>query len=412
MTTRVFVTGLGPVCALGQKRETFWANLLAGRSSVDRLARLDGAPIEIGAETGPFEAESALNPRERRYDRATQLTLVAARVALEDAQLLRAGQALALDANRAGVVIGSSRGPAELLEHHLKNYFARGLPAVGPSVSPLTTLSNLSATVARRFVLRGPNLAVSSACSSGTQAIGTAFEMVRSARADVMLAGGAEACLTPFCMAMFDAAGILSRQIAAPRAAARPFDRDRDGIVLGDGAGLLVLESEAHARARGARLTCEICGFGSTCDAHSLTGMPEDGEGLIRAIEGALADAGHDARDVQHINAHGTGTVLGDRIETLAYKKAFGSHARALAISATKSTTGHLLGAAGGIEAIACALALAENIVPPTINLDHPDPDCDLDYVPHQARRMDVRAALSVSMGFGGNNACLVFKRA
>ncbi len=411
MSTRVLITGLGPLCSLGQDRETFWASLTAGRSGVRRLERLSGALVTIGAEAAPLQEAALLGPREMRYDRVAQLALLAAHAAWRDAGLSGAGGGLASASERTGVILGTSRGAAESLERHQQRFWERGVQSVSPHASPLTTAGNLSGIVALRFGLRGPNLTVSAACSSATQAIGLAFDAIRQGRADLMLAGGAEACLTPFCVAMLAAAGILSRRMDAPEAAARPFDRDRDGIVLGEGAGVIVLESEAHARARGARAWCELAGFGATCDAHSLTGIPEDGAGLARAIGLALADAGLAPEDVAHVNAHGTGTVVGDRAETAALKGAFGRHAGTLAVSATKSMTGHLLGAVGGIEAAACALAIASGIVPPTINLDHPDPQCDLDFVPHHARPQRVDVALSTAMGFGGNNACLAFKK-
>ena len=398
---RVFLSGRGPYCGLGNNSLDLGAGLLAGRSAVGRVSQLAGAPVEIGAEVA--EVVGGLGARERRLDRAAQLAIAAAAVAFEDAGLSSAD---GLD--RWGIVLGSSRGAAERLEHWHELYLRGGASAVGPHASPHTTAGNLSGAVARRFGLRGPALSVSAACASASQAIGLACDIIRGGRADVMLAGGTEACLTPFSMAMFDRAGILSHRPGPPSEACRPFDRDRDGIVVGEGAGLVVLESEEHARRRGAVRHAEILGYGSTCDALSLTAVPEDGAGLARAIGLALADARVRADAVDYVNAHGTGTRAGDRAETAAIKTALGDHARRVPISSTKSMTGHLIGASGGIEAIACALAIEAGAVPPTINLEHADPDCDLDYVPRESRRVRVRTTLSLSMGFGGTNTCLV----
>jgi len=405
------VTGLGPLCSLGDSAEALWSSLIAGRSGVTALARLAGLPVTIGAEVAHLEQHAALGARERRFDRSTQLALIAAHTALSDAGLLNDVR-FSQQAERAGAILGPSRGATEQLEAAIARFSERGWPGLGPHVSPFTTTGSLSAAVARRFGLRGPNLTVSAACSSATQALGAAFDIVRHGRANVMLAGGAEACLTPFCVGILDAAGILSHRNEAPAAASRPFDAERDGIVLGEGAGLLVLEAEEHARHRAARVYAEVAGFGASCDAFSLTGMPDNGEGLARAISEALSDAELASEAVDYVNAHGTGTRLGDRAETAALRSCFGSHTSNLAVSSTKSMTGHLLGAAGGIEAIACALVLRHGVVPPTINLEHADPQCDLDYVPRQARVLAARVALSTSMGFGGNNACLVLRGA
>jgi 3-oxoacyl-[acyl-carrier-protein] synthase II len=409
VSSRVLITGLGALCAQGSTAETIWENLVAGRSFLTRVERLESVPM--GGEVRELGSHPLLGRRQRRFDRATQLAIVAAHEALADAGLHGGDGRVAGCPERAGAILGTSRGAAEMLEGAIERFRERGAGALSPHVSPLTTTGSLSAIVARELGLRGPNLTVSAACSSATQAIGAAFEAVRHGRAEVMLAGGAEACLTPFCVAMLDAAGILSHRVSEPARACRPFDRDRDGIVLAEGAGLIVLESEAHARARGARAYAEVAGFGATCDAGSLTGIPEDGEGLTRAIAAALQDAQVPREGVDYVNAHGTATRVGDRAETAALKGAFGGHAHRLAISSTKSMTGHLLGAVGGIEAIVCALVLQRGVVPPTINLDAPDPECDLDYVPLTARDLRVRVALSTSMGFGGNNACLVLKQ-
>jgi 3-oxoacyl-[acyl-carrier-protein] synthase II len=401
---RVVITGLGPLCSLGADARAFFAALTDGRSGITRVARIAECAIDIGGEVAGPLSSPVLGAREQRLDRAAQLALVAAATAFADAGLETPRS------ERAGVFLGSSRGIAELLEQQHAQYLSRGPEAVGPRASPHTTAGNLSGAVARHFGLRGPSLSVSAACASASQAIGLSLDLIRSGRADVMLAGGTEACLTPFSMAMFQSAGVLAQRKNAPAAASRPFDRDRDGIVAAEGAGVVVLESLEHAHARGARVYAELLGFGSTCDAHSLTGVPADGEGLARAITQALADARVAPEAVDYVNAHGTATRTGDPAETAALKRALGDHARRVPISSTKSMTGHLIGAAGGIEAIACAMTIQDGVVPPTINLDHPDPACDLDYVPHTARRVPVRVAASISMGFGGNNACLVLR--
>jgi 3-oxoacyl-[acyl-carrier-protein] synthase II len=401
---RVVITGLGALTSLGADARSLWSALLAGKSGVSRVPHLEGAAVDIGAAVDDA-ALDALTAKEHRLDRTAQLGLVSAAAALSDAGV---SGPLREDGERAGVVFGSSRGVSELLEDSHERFVKAGAEAVPPHASPYTTAGNLSGAVARKLGLRGPALSVSTACSSASQAIGLAFDLVRHGRTDLMVAGGAEACLTPFSMAMLEAAGVLSHRLHDPAAASRPFDRERDGIVAAEGAGFVVLESLARARRRGARVYAEVLGFGSTCDAFSLTAVPADGSGLARALRAALADAHLSADAVDYVNAHGTATRTGDRAETAAIKTVLGERARRVPVSSTKSMTGHLIGAAGGVEAIACALAVTEKAVPPTINLDNPDPECDLDYVPKTARTVPVRVALSISMGFGGNNACLV----
>jgi 3-oxoacyl-[acyl-carrier-protein] synthase II len=367
---------------------------------------LHGSLVDIGSEVSDATLTS-LVPRDRRLDRTAQMAIAASGAALHDAGFSDGPPVTSTE--RAGVVLGSSRGATERLEHWHAGFLQQGVEGVGAHASPHTTAGNLSGAVARRFGLRGPSLSISAACASATQAIGVAFDLIRHGRADLMLAGGTEAALTPFSMAMFAKAGMLSPRTDVPEAACRPFDRDRDGIVVGEGAGMILLESEEHARRRGAKLYAELLGFGSTCDALSLTAVPDDGSGLARAITVALADARVSPSAIDYVNAHGTGTRAGDRAETMALKTALGPQAHKIPVSSTKSMTAHLIGATGALEAIVCALAIVEGAVPPTINLDHADPDCDLDYVPGEARRLTVRHPLSISMGFGGNNACLVF---
>jgi 3-oxoacyl-[acyl-carrier-protein] synthase II len=332
VSVRVVVTGLGPVCALGSEPGAFWEALTRGESGVVRLPALAEAPVDFGAPVEGIEASRRLSGKERRLDRVTQLALAAAAGALEDAGLAGAV------GEDAGVVLGSSRGATGLLEAAHERYLERGAAGVGPHVSPYTTAGNLSGAVALRFGLRGPSLSVSAACSSAAQAIGSAFDAIRHGRAEVMLAGGAEACLTPFCVSMFAATGILSRRAGDPKKASRPFDRDRDGIVLGEGAGVIVLEAESHARRRGARVYAELCGFGATCDAGSLTGVPRSGEGLVRAMRAALADAGIGVGAIDYVNAHGTATVAGDRAEAAALAEVLGERRTRVPVSSTKGS--------------------------------------------------------------------------
>ncbi len=420
-TRRVFITGLGAICSLGERWEELWENLLAGRSGVSRITRLEGCAVDFGAEVSHFPRGEILGPKEDELDRTAKFAIAATQGALEDAGLLASPSGFSSEiagnttlesrGERSGIILGSSRGAAELLESFHRRFLEKGAKKIGARASPLTTAANLTGVVASHFGLRGPGFFVSAACSSASQAIGVAFDFVGSGRADVMVAGGSEACLTPFCMAMLAATGILSRRRDDPPRASRPFDRERDGCVIGEGAGIVVLEGEDHLRRRGGHAHCELLGYGSSCDAHSLTGVPENGEGLARAIRVALADAGIDAGAVSYVNAHGTSTPMGDRAETAALKAVLGDRARVVPVSSTKSMTGHLLGAAGGIEAVVTTLSVARGKIPPTINLDHPDPTCDLDYVPNRMREKDISAALSTSMGFGGKNACLVFSR-
>jgi 3-oxoacyl-[acyl-carrier-protein] synthase II len=411
---RVFVTGLGPVCSLGQDARTVWASLLAGRTAVGRVGRIAASPVPIGAEVTGFPPAGLLEASEEGYDLAMQFGLAATRAALADAGLLdAAGAKIALprgaSPERVATLVGTSRGATALLEASVLEHRERGPRMVGRRVSPLTTPGNLSGAVTRHFGLRGPALTLAGACASAAQAIGLGLDLIRAGRADVVVAGGTEAPLTPFVMAIYASTGILSRRIDDPARAARPFDRDRDGIVLGEGAAMVVLESEALARARGRRPYCELRGWGATSDAHSLTSLPPDGAGLARAVRAALEDAKAGPDAVDYVHAHGTGTRSGDVAETAALKTVLGARARAVPVSSTKSMTGHLIGAAGGLGALACALAIVEGAVPPTINQEHPDPACDLDYVPNTARRLPVRLAVCNAMGFGGNNGALVF---
>ena len=339
-------------------------------------------------------------------DRFIQFAVAAAEEAIQDAQL----PLEALDRERVGVVMGSGIGGVETMFQETRTLLEKG-PRVNPFLVPRMLIDSGPGVVAIRFGLKGPNLGVVSACASGTNAVGEAAHLIRRGDADVVLAGGAEAAITPIALAGMEVVGALSTRNDEPEKASRPFDAQRDGFVMGEGAAFLVLESLEHAQKRGARILAEVVGYGSTCDAYHITAPAENGEGAARCMRNALQTAGLRPQDIDYINAHGTSTPLNDKSETAAIKSVFGEHAYRVPVSSTKSMTGHLLGAAGALEAAICVRALQEGVIPPTINYEYPDPACDLDYVPNQARRADLRYAMSNSFGFGGHNATLILRR-
>ncbi len=407
---RVVITGLGIVSPLGQGLAANWRNVLAGRSGIGPITRFDtsGFSVTIAGEVRDLQLEPALSQKDaRKMDRFIQFGMLAGIEAWEDAGL----EPGAMDAERAGVHIGAGIGGVETIENTTELFLAKGARRVSPFYIPMSIINMISGNLSIRYGLKGPNLAMVTACSTATHAIGDAARLIEYGDADVMVAGGAEAAITPTSVAGFASARALSQRNDAPEQASRPWDRERDGFVMGEGAGVVVLEALEHARRRGARIYCELAGFGLSGDAYHMTSPPADGEGAARCMANALRNAGMAPEEIDYINAHGTSTPLGDKAETLAVKRCFGDHAARLAVSSTKSMTGHLLGAAGGVEAIYTALAVHHQQVPPTINLEHPDPDCDLDYVTEGARDMTVRAALSNSFGFGGTNGTLVFRR-
>jgi 3-oxoacyl-[acyl-carrier-protein] synthase II len=410
MKPRVVITGIGMVTPLGNSMRTTWAGLCSGASGVGSITRFDTAafPCRIAGELKSFDPLCFLNAKDaHRTDPFMQYALAAALMAAEDA-----GFAVEpLSADRTGVLIGSGRGGVTTTERNMKMLLSRGPRAVSPFFTPMSLVNMASAFVSMRLGARGPCLDVSTACATGTHALGEAMKIIQRGDADVMIAGGAEAALSPLVLAGFCQARALSLRNDRPEEASRPFDRDRDGFVLSEGAGVLVLEEQRHAEKRGARIYAELAGYGLTSDAFHFTRPDESGEGSARAMEQACRDAALEAGDIGYINAHGTSTPHNDRAETKAIRKAFGDHARSIAVSSSKSMLGHMLGAAGAVEAGVTALALHEGIVPPTINLENPDPKCDLDYVPILARRRDIRSALSNSLGFGGMNAALVLKK-
>jgi 3-oxoacyl-[acyl-carrier-protein] synthase II len=410
MSERVVVTGLGAVTPLGNDVPTTWEAVLEGRSGVDRITLFDPSELktQFAAEVKDFDPSEYLNPREaRRLDRFTLFAQAAACEAAADAGLDMADE----DPSEVGVLVGSAVGGITSLLEQADRMRERGPRRVSPFLIPALMMNAAAGQIAIAFGLRGPNLAVATACATGSHAIGEAAAIVGRGDAEVMFAGGSEAGIVPVAIAGFNVMGALSTRNHDPQGACRPFDADRGGFVMGEGAGMMVLESLSHAQARGARIYGEVLGYGATSDAFHITAPAQDGVGAAMAMQRAVQQAGIPPEKVDYINAHGTGTRLNDVSETAAIKQVFGEHAYRLAVSSTKSMTGHLLGAAGAVEAMFCLLAMRDQTLPPTINLDTPDPDCDLDYVPHVPRPADVNVALSNSFGFGGHNATLVLGR-
>ena len=404
---RVVITGLGTVNPLGNRAAEFWDGLCAGRSGVGPITLFDPSPfpVRFGGEVKKFDPSTVIDARTaRRMDRVSQLAVVAAAEAIADAGLnLEAG-----DPFRRGVILGCSVGGlGEFAANHAA-YLRDGHRRVSPMFIPKMMPNAPPASVAIQFGLMGPSAAVSTACSSAADAIGEAFRTVQRGEADVMLTGGTDAALTPIRLAGFVAARALSTRNDDPQAASRPFDRDRDGFVVSEGAGVLVLEELDHARRRGARIFAELLGHGRTNDAFGIAAPHPEARGATRAIENALRDAALNPEQIDYVNAHATSTPLGDEVETRAIKQAFGDHARRLPVSGIKGMTGHLCGASGAVELIATTLALVHGVIPPTINHETPDPACDLDCVPNIAREQPIHRALSTSFGFGGHNSCLV----
>ncbi len=409
MTRRVVVTGIGAVTPLGNKQE-LWENVLAGVSGAGPITHFDASefPVQIGCEVKDFDPTKYMDRREaRRMDRFCQLAVAAAQESLTDAGL----EIDDSNRDRVGVLVGSGIGGIGTLEQQAKVLMEKGVDRVSPFFVPMLIPDIASGMIAIITGARGPNSCTVTACATGTHAVGDAFRIVARGGADVMLAGGAEAALSPLGVSGFISARALSTRNDAPHKASRPFDRERDGFVMGEGAGVLVLESLDHALARGAHIYGEIVGYGATSDAYHITQPAPGGEGAQRAMREAMKDAGIDPGDIQYINAHGTSTLYNDKYESQAIRAVFQEHAETVAVSSTKSLTGHLLGAAGAVEAGICLMALENQIVPGTYNYEFPDPECDLDYVPNAARPMELRYAMSNSFGFGGHNGVLIMKR-
>jgi len=409
MKRRVVVTGLGALSPLGLDVQSLWAGLMAGDSGVGPITRFDpeGYPVSFAAEVKDFDPDQWIDPKEaKKHDRFIQFALVASEMALKDASLEISDEI----ADDTAVYIGSGIGGLESVCDAVGRLNERGPRRVSPFVIPKILVNMGSGHVSIAVGATGPNLSHVSACATGSHSIGEAFRLIQYGDAKVAIAGGSEASVVPLSVAGFGRMRALSQRNDAPQQASRPFDADRDGFVIGEGAGILILEDYEFAQARGARIYCEIKGYGANSDAYHMTAPSPDGRGATRCIERALNNAGWNPEQVDYINAHGTSTPFNDSAETGAIKNVFGDHAYKLMISSTKSMTGHLLGAAGGLEAVISALAIHEGAVPPTINLDNPDPDCDLDYIPHTARDLGVQRVISNAFGFGGTNACLAFE--
>jgi len=407
---RVVVTGLGCVTPIGTGKDAFWDNLLAGKSGGVRITHFDPTNFacQVAAEVKDFDPSLYMDKKDaRRIVRFIQFAIAASKIALEDAKLSITPD----NANRAGTLIGSGIGGIGFLEEQAKVLFEKGPDKCSPFMVPWMIANMAAGLVSINLGLKGPNSCTVTACASGTNSIGDAAKIIERGDADIMFAGGAEAAITPLGMAGFSAARALTTRNNEPERASRPFDRDRDGFLMGEGSGMVVLESLEHALKRGAHIYAEFAGYGMSGDAHHITAPAPGGEGAIRAMALAIKDAGLKPEDIDHINAHGTSTDLNDKFETMAIKTLFGERAKKIAVSSNKSMVGHMLGAAGAVEFISTVLAVKNDIVPPTINLENPDPECDLDYVPGNARKMLVRAAISNSFGFGGHNAVIAAKK-
>jgi len=407
---RVVITGLGIVCPIGNTVAEAWSSALAAKSGIARITHFDAGLLSsrIAGEVKNFDVAAYLSPKEaRRMDRFIHLGIAAGVQALKDSGI----EVTEANATRIGVNIGSGIGGLPMIEGTHNDVLKGGPRKISPFFIPSTIINMISGNLSIMHGLKGPNLAMVTACTTSAHCIGESGRLIEYGDCDVMVAGGAEATITLLTVGGFAAARALSTRNDDPATASRPWDRDRDGFVLGEGAGVVVLEEFEHARRRGAKIYAELAGYGMSGDAYHMTAPQEDGEGAARCMENALRNAGLNREDIDYINAHGTSTPLGDLAETIAVKRCFGDHARKLAISSTKSVTGHLLGAAGGVEAIFSVLAIRDQVAPPTANMFHQDPACDLDYVPNAARRMPLRSALSNSFGFGGTNGTLIFTR-
>ena len=407
---RVVITGLGIVCPIGNTVAEAWSSVLAAKSGVGRITHFDPGLLssQIAGEVKNFDVAAYLSPKEaRRMDRFIHLGIAAGVQALKDSGL----EVTEANATRIGVNVGSGIGGLPMIEETHNDVLKGGPRKISPFFIPSTIINMISGNLSIMHGLKGPNLAMVTACTTSAHCIGESGRLIEYGDCDMMVAGGAEATITLLTVGGFAAARALSTRNDDPATASRPWERDRDGFVLGEGAGVVVLEEFEHAKRRGARIYAELAGYGMSGDAYHMTAPQEDGEGAARCMENALRNASLNREDIDYINAHGTSTPLGDLAETVALKRCFGDHARKLAVSSTKSMTGHLLGAAGGVEAIFSVLAIRDQVAPPTANLFHQDPACDLDYVPNAARRMPLRCALSNSFGFGGTNGTLIFKR-
>jgi 3-oxoacyl-[acyl-carrier-protein] synthase II len=410
LTRRVVITGIGLVSSLGIGTEANWKALIVGTSGVDKVTRFDvtGYAARIAAEVRGFDPLDYVEKKDvKKMDVFIQYAIAASQFAMDDSKLT----ITETNAPDVGVFIGSGIGGFQTIEREHSALLEGGPRKISPFFIPSAIINLASGQVSIRFGAKGPNLATCTACSASAHAIGESFEIIRRGDAEAMIAGGSEAAITPMSLGGFAALRALSTNNDNPRGASRPFDRDRDGFIIGEGAGIVILEELEFARHRNAHIYAEVVGYGTSADAYHITAPSEDGDGGVRVMKMAIKKAGIRPDEINYINAHGTSTPYNDRLETMAIKKCFGEHAYKMAVSSTKSMTGHLLGGAGGLEAGISALAVYHQVAPPTINLDNPDPDCDLDYVPHTGREMPIRYALSNSFGFGGTNATLLFKK-
>ncbi|MDD5128723.1 MAG: beta-ketoacyl-ACP synthase II [Candidatus Omnitrophica bacterium] len=411
MKKRVVITGLGVISPVGNEVSSFWGSLKEGKSGVGPNTSFDATAFDsqIAAEVKNFEPSLyGISPKEtKRTAKFVQFAIAAAKQAMESTGLDLDKE----DRTRIGVLIGSGIGSLHTIEEEHKVLLSKGPSRLSPFLIPMLIVNEASGMVAIIHGLKGPNSCVATACASGSHAIGEAYRTILYGDADIMLTGGTESCIVPTAVGGFCALRALSTRNNDPQKASRPFDRDRDGFIMAEGCGLVVLETLEHAQKRNANIIAEIVGFGMSCDAYHITAPDPEGSGAAQAMSMALKDAGVNPEEMTYINAHGTSTKLNDKIETLSMKKAFGSYSKKVMISSTKSVTGHLLGAAGGVEFVACCLAIRDGVVPPTINYENPDPDCDLDYVPNIARKTNVITCMSNSLGFGGHNASLIVKK-
>jgi 3-oxoacyl-[acyl-carrier-protein] synthase II len=408
---RVVVTGVGLITALGTGVEKSWTNLKAGKCGIKKIESFDteNASVKMAGEVIDFDAtEYGIEKKElKKLARNTQFAIVAAKMALEDAKF----EITEENATSVGTIVSSGIGGMEVFEAQYKTLLNKGARRVSPFTIPGLIANMASGNIGIYTGAKGPNKSIVTACAAGTHSIGDAFEMIKNGRADTMIAGGTEACITEFTIAGFANMKALSTRNDDPTKASRPFNADRDGFVMGEGAGILILEELEQAKARGAKIYAEIIGYGETCDAYHITSPGPGGEGAARAFEMAIKEGNIDKSDVDYINAHGTSTPANDRLETMAIKTVFGDHAKELAVSSTKGATGHGLGAAGGIEGVILALSIDEGIMAPTINYENPDEECDLDYVPNEARKKEIKVGMSSSLGFGGHNAVIAMKK-
>ena len=409
-TRRVVVTGFGVVSSLGTGMDKFWGGLLAGKSGIGPITKFDASAMKcrVAGEVRDLDVTRFLPPKDaRRLDEFCQFAVVATEEALQMAGITPTN----VNADRVGVTIGSGIGGIATLEEQARTMVARGPARSSPLMVPMMIIDMASGYVSIRYGFKGPNLGIVTACASGSHAIGESAWIIRRGDADVMVTGGAEACVCMLGMTGFNAMKALTERNDEPTRASRPFDLNRDGFVMAEGAGILILESYEHAKARGAVILAEIIGYGLAGDAYHITAPDPEGNGAARAITAAIRQAGIAPEEIDYVNAHGTSTPLNDKLETMALKKSLGAHAYKVAISSTKSMTGHALGAAGGLESIVCIKTMQHGLIPPTINLETPDPECDLDYTPNQAREKQVRISMNINLGFGGHNSALLFKR-